>query len=94
MPFWVPCLLVVALTVLSWRVLRPLRLLAPRQFLLSHGMIWTGLWRLRGSVINRAGGAPLADLTILMGGLWTLGGGVCFAVSLALRVLLQGQGKS
>ncbi|SEP96751.1 hypothetical protein [Thalassovita taeanensis] len=87
MTIWLLIALIVGLTAAMAVYLGPLRLLRRREFWLSHLVMWLGLWLIWGFVVTLYPDRPLAELTMLMGGFWTLGGGICFAVLYVSRRL-------
>ena len=87
MPVLVLIALVVGLTLASYLVLRPRRMLTRSMVAVSHGMIWVGLVLIWGHVALRPPRLPLAETTMLLGGMWTLGGGICFAIVWLSRAL-------
>ncbi|MCB9993889.1 MAG: hypothetical protein H6873_09565 [Hyphomicrobiaceae bacterium] len=91
MNFWVLLALILGLTGIMYLVLRPLRVIRTREFWLSHLFIWAGLWLIWWFVVFQNPEKDLSDLTMLMGALWTLGGGVCFAFLYASRRLAAGK---
>ena len=55
--------------------------------MISHAAIWIGLWFIWGFVVYQNPQLQLKDLTILIGGMWTLGGGICWVVLHVVRKL-------
>jgi hypothetical protein len=83
MPLAVLVILVVVLSILSYFFLRPLQVLSKKEFLISHSLIAIGLLLLLGWLwLNKD---QFAEVTMLMGGIWTLFGGLCFATTYILR---------
>jgi len=79
LPLWMSILLIVGLSVVIFFIIRPLKVLTSAQWITSHLFLWLGLWIIMGYVLltnlentDRAG--------MLMGGIWTLAGGMCFVV--------------
>ena len=70
MPLWVFVIVIVAVVVVSWLILRPLRVLTRRQMLISHGFIISGLALISGWLWMKTGDA------MLIGGIWTVLGGI------------------
>ncbi|MCB1516823.1 MAG: hypothetical protein KDJ19_04305 [Hyphomicrobiaceae bacterium] len=87
MNIWVLLILVIGLTLIMHQVLRPLRVLRRREFWLAHLFMWAGLWMIWGFVVFQHPEADLSDMTMLMGAIWTLGGGICFAFLYVTRHL-------
>ncbi len=88
MPISVLIALIVGLTIAMFLILRPLRILGNGQFLMSHGYIVVGLLIVLGWLwLNRD---QWRGATMIMGGLWTLFGGLCF---IAVYVLRSAKGK-
>ena len=86
MPFWLLLMFAIGLTIAFFAYLVPLQVLARRVFWLSHGMIWVGMWFVWGFVVYMMPGRPLADFSMLMGGLLT-GGGLCMVAVHVVRRL-------
>jgi hypothetical protein len=83
MPLAVLVILIIALSILSYFFLRPLQVLSKKEFLISHSLIAVGLLLLFGWLwFNRD---QFVEVTMLMGGIWTLFGGLCFATTYILR---------
>jgi hypothetical protein len=83
MPFWILIILVVVISVAMYFVLRPLRVLSKKEWTISHCFIIIGLllisgwlWMNQSNYINAA---------MLAGGIWTVSGGICFAVGYVAR---------
>lgn len=85
MPLIVLIALIVGITAAVYFVLRPLKVLSQREFLISHAFIVIGLLLILGWLwFNRS---QFGDVVMLMGGIWTVFGGLCFAGVYALRRL-------
>ena len=85
MPISVLIVLMVGLSVAVYFLLRPLQILSKKEWLMSHGFIIVGLALILGWLwLNRG---QLREITMLMGGIWTLFGGFCFVVTYVLRRL-------
>ena len=84
MPLWILLLLIVGLTVAMYFMLRPVQVLSPKQWLASHLVIWIGLWLIMGHILLMNVDNP-QQVSELLGGIWTLGGGVCLAVVYMVR---------
>jgi len=83
MPLSVLVVLIAALTIGMVVVLRPLRVISAKEFVVSHAFIVVGLLIIIGWFwLNR--GAFL-EATMIMGGIWTLFGGLCLATVYVLR---------
>jgi hypothetical protein len=83
MPISVLVALIAGLTIAMYFVLRPLKILGKREFLISHGFIVVGLLIVLGWLwLNRD---QLREITMIMGGIWTLFGGLCFVAVYVLR---------
>jgi hypothetical protein len=74
---------IAALTIGMYFVLRPLRVLNAKEFIISHGFVVAGLliviawfWANRDRFL---------EATMIMGGIWTLFGGLCLAAVYVLR---------
>ena len=88
MPIFVLDALMIGLTTAMYFVLRPLKILSQREFLISHGFMVVGLLIVLGWLwLNRG---QLREATMIMGGLWTVFGGLCFV---AVYVLRKSKGK-
>jgi hypothetical protein len=75
MPIVVLVALIIELTLAMFLFLRPLKVLAKKEFLISHGFIIAGLFVILGWLwLN----LPEYEATMIMGGIWTLFGGLCF----------------
>jgi len=88
MPISVLIALIVGLSMAMYFILRPPQVLSNKTWLVSHGFIIVGLsivldwlW------LNRN---QFREVTMLMGGIWTLFGGFCFV---AVYVLRRAKGK-
>ncbi len=85
MPISVLIALLVGISVAMYFVLRPLKVLSRREFLISHVFIIIALVLILGWLwFNRS---QFEEITMLMGGIWTLFGGFCFVGVYALRRL-------
>ena len=85
MPISVLIAFIIGLSVAMYFFLRPLQVLSKREWLISHGFIFVGLafflgwlWLNRGQSVGS---------TMLMGGIWTLFGGLCFVAIYVSRRL-------
>jgi hypothetical protein len=83
MPLSVLVVVIAALTVGMVFVLRPLRVLKAREFVISHAFIVVGLLIILGWFwANRD---KVLEATMIMGGIWTVFGGLCLATVYVLR---------
>jgi hypothetical protein len=83
MPLAVLIILIVVLSIISYFFLRPLQVLSKKEFLISHSLIAIGLLLLLGWLwLNKD---QFTEVTMLMGGIWTLFGGLCFATTFIVR---------
>jgi hypothetical protein len=85
MPLSILSALIVGLTLVIYFMLRPLRVLSKKEFITSHGFIIVGLLIIIGWLWSNRD--QLLEATMIMGGIWTLFGGLCFAAVYALRRL-------
>jgi hypothetical protein len=83
MPLWMLIGLVITIPIAMYFLLRPLKVLSGREWALSHAFIIIGLvlisvwlWLNRGDHLQTS---------MLIGGLWTIMGGICFAVTYVIR---------
>jgi hypothetical protein len=85
MPLSILLALIIGLTIATYFILTPLRVLNKREFLISHAFIIVGLLIILGWLwLNRD---HFRQATMIVGGIWTLFGGLCFASVYALRNL-------
>jgi hypothetical protein len=85
MPVPVLIALIVGLTIALYFTLVPLQVISRNEFIVSHGFIVVGLLIILGWIwLNRD---QFREATMIMGGIWTLSGGVCFVAVYALRRL-------
>ena len=77
--------LIMGLTVGLYFTLVPLRILSRKEFIASHGFIIVGLLLILGWIWSN--GDQFREATMIMGGIWTLSGGLCFVAVYALRRL-------
>jgi hypothetical protein len=83
MPTTVLIALVAGISAAVFFMLRPLKILSKQQFFISHGFIIIGLLIVLGWVwLNRD---QFREATMIMGGIWTLFGGLCFVTVYVLR---------
>lgn len=83
MPLWMLLGLIVIIIVAIYFLLRPLKLLNSKELAISHGFIIIGLILV--SVWLWLNQKDYSQMSMLIGGLWTISGGICFAVTYALR---------
>jgi hypothetical protein len=77
--------LIIVLGFVSYFILRPLKVLNKKDWLITHAFILIGLILILGWLwLNRD---KYFEITMLMGGIWTLFGGLCFAVTYVARRL-------
>jgi len=84
MPFWLLLLLIVGLSVAMYFFLRPVLVLTRSQWLISHIFIWVGLWLIMGHILLM-NIDNTQQVSMLLGGIWTLAGGLCFAIVFIVR---------
>lgn len=85
MPLSILLALIIGLTIATYFILTPLIVLNKREFLISHGFIVVGILIVLGWLwLNRD---HIRQATMIMGGIWTLFGGLCFVSVYALRSL-------
>ena len=85
MPVYVLIILIVVISIAVYFLLRPLQVLSKRECLISHIFIIVGLALILGWLwFNRD---QFQEITMLMGGIWTLFGGFCFVATYVLRRL-------
>jgi hypothetical protein len=85
MPVSILILLIVGLTVGLYFTLVPLQILSRREFIVSHSFIIVGIFLILGWIwLNKD---QFREATMIMGGIWTLFGGLCFVAVYALRRL-------
>lgn len=86
MPLWMLLLLIIGLSVIMYFYLRPVKVLTQSQWIISHLFIWIGLWLIMGHILLMNTEHP-EQVSMLLGGIWTLAGGVCFAAVFVSRRL-------
>ncbi len=85
MPISVLIAFIIGLSVAMYFFLRPLQVLSKREWLIGHGFIFISLALILGWLwLNRG---QFQEITMLMGGIWTLFGGLCFVVIYVSRRL-------
>lgn len=83
MPISILLALIIGLSVAMLFYLRPLKVFSKKEWLISHGVMFVGLGLILGWLwFNRD---QFGEITMLMGGIWTVAGGLCFVVIYALR---------
>ena len=83
MPISITLILIVGLSIVVYFSLRPLQFFSNKQWLISHSFIVIGLGLILGWLwFNRN---QFEQITMLMGGIWTLAGGLCFVVGYIIR---------
>ncbi|MGD1015215.1 MAG: hypothetical protein ABR863_02075 [Roseiarcus sp.] len=83
MPLSVLVVLIAALTIGMVVVLRPLRVISAKEFVVSHAFIVVGLAIILGWFWSNRD--KFLEATMIMGGIWTLFGGLCLATVYVLR---------
>jgi uncharacterized membrane protein YphA (DoxX/SURF4 family) len=88
MPVSVFLTLVVGLSVVVYFLIRPLQVFSSKQWLISHSFMLVGLGFILGWLwFNRD---QFEQITMLMGGIWTVAGGLCFVMGYAVRRRIKG----
>ena len=83
MPVSVLVALIAGLTLAMYFVLRPLKIFSTKEFLISHGYIVVGLLIILGWLwLN---GDQFREATMIMGGMWTVFGGLCCVAVYVVR---------
>ena len=77
--------LVIGISAAMYFYLRPLEVFSRKEWLISHGFIIAGLVLILGWLWFNRG--QFEEITMLMGGSWTVAGGLCFAVVYVVRKL-------
>jgi len=83
MPLSVLLALIIGLSVVMYLLLRPLQVLKTSEFIVSHGFVGVGLAIIMGWLWSNRG--QFLEATMIMGGIWTLCGGLCFVAVYVLR---------
>ena len=83
MPISVLIALIIGMTVAMCLYLRPLQVFSRKEWLLSHGFIVVGLLLILGWLWMNGG--RFGEITMLMGGIWTLSGGFCLVAVYVVR---------
>ena len=87
MPLWMLLLVIVVLSMVVFFLLRPLRLMSKREWIISHCFIIIGLFLVGGWLwFNRGDNW---NTSMLLGGIWTVFGGICFTTTHILRRFKQ-----
>lgn len=86
MPLWVLVLMIVGITTAMFFYLGPLQVLTRQQFIVSHLFIIAGVLIVIGYLLLQNLDQP-SEVTMIMGGIWTLAGGICFGVVYVSRQL-------
>ena len=89
MPFWMLILLIVGLSIAIFLVQRPLQVLTQSQWIISHLFLWIGLWLIMGYILL-TNIENIEQVSMVVGGIWTLAGGVCFVVAYIIRQMKTG----
>ena len=88
MPILILLALIVGISVAVYLFLRPLQVFSNKQWLISHGLLLVGLGLISGWLWFNQG--QFERITMLMGGIWTLAGGLCFVMGYAVRGRIKG----
>ena len=83
MPLWVLIGLVVVISTAIYFLLRPFKVLSSNEWAISHGFIIAGLTLV--SIWLWLNRRDYLEMAMLIGGLWTIFGGLCFATTCAIR---------
>ena len=83
MPLSVLIVLIAALTIGMVFALRPLRVVSAKEFAVSHAFILVGLAIVLGWFWSNRD--KFLEATMIMGGIWTVFGGLCLATVYVLR---------
>jgi uncharacterized membrane protein YphA (DoxX/SURF4 family) len=88
MPVSVFLTLVVGISVAVYFLIGPLQVFSSKQWLISHSFMLVGLGLILGWLwFNRD---QFEQITMLMGGIWTVAGGLCFVMGYAVRRRIKG----
>ncbi len=85
MPLWILIALIVILSIAMYLISRPLKVLKPYEWLISHIFIIIGLILLTGWLWFNKG--DLWNMAMLGGAVWTFSGGLCLATAYIVRRL-------
>jgi len=85
MPVWMLIGLIVIISIVIYFLLRPLKVLRGREWAISHVFVIIGLVMISAWLWLNKGNH--LQMSMLIGGLWTISGGTCFAVTYVLRKL-------
>ena len=89
MPISILLVLIVGITIATYFFLRPLQAFSNKQWLISHGFMLFGLGSILGWLwFNRD---QFEQITMLMGAIWSVAGGLCFVMGYTLRRKSKGQ---
>ena len=83
MPLWMLISLIIAIPIAIYFLSRPLRVLNSKEWAISHGFIIAGLILV--SVWLWLNRRDYLEMAMLIGGMWTIFGGLCFAATYAIR---------
>jgi len=87
MPLWMLIVLIVIIPVVMYFLVRPLKVLSSKEWAVSHGFIIIGLVLITGWLwLNRNN---YREMAMLIGGIWTIFGGICLVVTYTLRKLID-----
>ena len=88
MPISISLALIVGMSVAVYFLVRPLQVFSNKQWLISHGFMLIGLGLILGWLwFNRD---QFEQITMLMGGIWAVAGGLCFVMGYAVRRRIKG----
>ncbi len=86
MDIWTLLAAIVVISVAVYFLVRPLQVFSSKQWLISHGFIVVGLGFITGWFwLNRDQFLDFDGITMLVGGIWTVAGGLCFMMAYLQR---------
>lgn len=75
--------LMIGLSVVVYFLVRPLQVFRKKEWFVSHSFLTIGLGLILGWLwVNRS---QYEEITMLMGGIWTFAGGICFVAGYTLK---------
>ena len=83
MPISILRVLIIGITVAMFFYLKPLKFFCKKEWLISHSFIIIGLVLVLGWLWLNKG--QFEHVTMLMGGIWTLAGALCFVVGYIVK---------
>ena len=92
MPLWVLIALILVISAAIYFLLRPLRVLSGKEFTVSHGFIMIGLILI--SVWSWLNRGDYQQMAMVIGGMWTVFGGLCFMTVYVLRKFVIKKGEN